>query len=153
MKRLAIALCLLVSCRSAPHAPNETLTLRARDASTHGEKLRYEPEPHKDTLGYWTNVDDWAEWPVKIDRSGTFEVHILQGCGAGQGGSEVQVSLGDDLLTFIVEDTGHFQNFKWRNVGRLTVDSPGRHELQVRPVKLASRAVMDLRQVRLVRID
>ena len=151
MKRLAIALCLLVGCQSVPHSLHDTVTLHARDATTHGEMLRYEPEPHKDTLGYWTNVNDWAAWPVEVKRAGTFEVHVLQGCGAGQGGSEVQVSLGDDSLTFIVEDTGHFQNFRWRDIGTLTIDKPGTYPLEVRPVKLASRAVMDLRQVRLVR--
>lgn len=152
----------MVSCQSASpvaaeqgvaqQQPDGGFTLHARDAVVHGETLRYEPQPHKNTLGYWTNPADWAEWPLRVTRPGTFEVHILQGCGQGQGGSEVRVSLAGDSLTFTVNDTGHFQNFKWRSVGEMVVQKPGRYSLDVRPVKLANQAVMDLREVRLVSI-
>jgi hypothetical protein len=134
----------------ALQGPDGSFTLDARDAVVHGQTLRYEPQPNKDTLGYWTDPSDWAEWPVAVEKAGKFEVHVLQGCGEGQGGSEVRVSLGDDSLTFTVEDTGHFQNFKWRKVGVLRAARKGRYALQVHPIRLASHAVMDLRGVRLV---
>ena len=35
----------------------------------------------------------------------------------GQGGSEVEVSVGGQTLTFTVEDTGGFQTFKARDIG------------------------------------
>ena len=152
MRLLVPVLFLWIGCQSHRAAPGEAITLHARDAVVHGEKLRYEPEPHKNTLGYWTNPADWAEWPVEIARPGTFEVHVLQGCGEGQGGSEVRVSLGGQSLTFTVQDTGHFQNFVWRHIGTLAIPKRGSYQLQVRPLTLASRAVMDLREVRLVRV-
>jgi hypothetical protein len=71
----------------------------------------------------------------------------LQGCGKGQGGSEVQVSIGGQSLTFTVEDTGHFQNFKSRMIGTMALDKAGRYTLAVRPKKKAAAAVMDLRSV------
>jgi hypothetical protein len=74
---------------------------------------------------------------------------VLQGCGKGQGGSEVELSSGGSSLRFTVEDTGGFQNFKARSVGTLKIDKPGRHTLEVRPVKKAAAAVMDLRSVSL----
>ena len=67
------------------------LTLPAHLAVTHGEKLRYEPQPHKSTVGYWTNPDDWVEWHVEVSRPGSYEVELLQGCGSNQGGSHVDV--------------------------------------------------------------
>lgn len=76
-------------------------------------------------------------------------MEILQGCGKGQGGSEVELSVGEQVLTFTVEDTGHFQNFKMREIGPLTFDKPGRYTLTVKPRKKAAAAVMDLREVTL----
>jgi hypothetical protein len=74
---------------------------------------------------------------------------VLQGCGKGQGGSEVELSVGEQTLTFQVEDTGHFQNFKAREIGALKLDKAGRYTLTVKPRKKAAGAVMDLRSVTL----
>jgi hypothetical protein len=130
-------------------AEDGSVTLPARHAAVHGEKLQYEPQPHKNTLGYWVNPEDWAEWHFETRKPGEFSVHILQGCGEGQGGSEVVFTAGEETLAFEVEDTGHFQDFRWRQVGKLLIEA-GRQVLTVRVQRLARNAVMDLRQVRLV---
>ena len=127
------------------------ITLPAHESVTHGKLLRYEPQPHKNTVGYWANEKDICEWHFYMDEVGTFDLHILQGCGKGQGGSKVEISIGDQSIEFIVEDTGHFQNFKDRRLGTLTLDHAGLHTLRVRPLSKAKNAVMDIRQVRLVR--
>jgi hypothetical protein len=53
------------------------------------------------------------------------------------------------VLKFVVEDTGHFQNFKPREIGTLSFEKAGRYTLEVRPRKKAAAAVMDLRAVTL----
>jgi hypothetical protein len=55
-----------------------------------------------------------------------------------------------DGFAFTVEDTGHFQNFKERSLGVVTLAAPRVHTLQIRPHKKAAAAVMDVRQVRLI---
>jgi arylsulfatase A len=125
------------------------VTLPARTAEVHGTQLRYEPSPHKNTLGYWVRAEDWASWEFTITRPGLFTIEILQGCGKGQGGSEVEVSVGGRSLRFTVEDTGHFQNFKARTIGTVALDKPGRYTLTVKPKKKAAAAVLDLRAVTL----
>lgn len=132
-----------------PQAKDGTITLPARTAEVHGTMLRFEPLPHKNTLGYWVNVDDWASWEFTVSEPGTFTVEVLQGCGKGQGGSDVNVQLGDRTLKFTVEDTGHFQNFKPRDIGTVKVDKPGRYTLAIKPVKKAANAIVDIRQVTL----
>ena len=72
---------------------------------------------------------------------------MLQGCGKGSGGAEVELAVGDRKLTFTVKDTGGFQNFEAREVGTLAIDKPGRHRLAVRARAKPGVAVMDLRQV------
>lgn len=127
------------------------VTLAAHDSITHGRLLRYEPQPHKNTVGYWADAKDTCQWHFYTDEAGSFDVHILQGCGKGQGGSNVEVAVGEEKIEFIVEDTGHFQNFKDRKIGKITLENPGLYTLRIRPVTKAKNAVMDVRQLRLVR--
>jgi len=132
-----------------PQAKDGAVVLPGRTAEVHGVQLRYEPLPHKNTLGFWTRAEDWASWEFTITKPGTFTVEVLQGCGKGQGGSDVELSVGEQKLTFQVEDTGHFQSFKARDIGALKLDKPGRYTLTVKPKKKAAAAVMDLRSVTL----
>lgn len=132
-----------------PQAKDGSVTLPARTATVHGVQLRYEPLPHKNTLGYWTRTEDHATWEFTLTTGGAFRVEVLQGCGKGQGGSDVEVSIGEQTLKFTVEDTGHFQNFKPREIGQFRLEKPGRYTLTVRPTKKAAAAVMDLREVTL----
>ncbi len=136
--------------RVVSQSKDRSIVLPAHDAVTHGKLLRYEPQPHKNTVGYWANEKDWCEWHFEVAEPGQFDVYILQGCGKGQGGSEVSVSIGDQSIEFVVEDTGHFQNFKDRKIGQLQIAKAGKHLLKVKPVKKAANAVMDVRQVKLV---
>ena len=133
-----------------PQAKNGRVVLRAKTAQVHGIQLRYEPLPHKNTLGYWTRKDDSATWEFTITKPGDFAVEVLQGCGKGSGGADVDVSVGSQTRTFTVEDTGGFQNFKPRTIGTVTIDKPGRHTLTVTPKTKPGVAVMDLRQVTLI---
>jgi arylsulfatase A-like enzyme len=133
-----------------PQAADDSVTMLARTADVHGEQLRYEPLPHKNTLGYWTNAGDWASFEFEIARPGAFDVELLYGCAPGSGGSAVEVTSGKSSATFAVEETGGFQDFRPQTIGRLTIDQPGRHTLEVRVKSKPGRAVMDLRQVRLV---
>jgi arylsulfatase A-like enzyme len=132
-----------------PQASDGVVSLPAKTAEIHGIQLRYEPLPHKNTLGFWTRKDDWASWEFEIAKPGKFTVEVLQGCGKGSGGSEVELSVDGETLTFTVEDTGGFQNFKPRDVGTVTLDKGGRHALQVKAKSKPGVAVMDLRQVKL----
>jgi arylsulfatase A-like enzyme len=71
-----------------PQADDGTVTLPARTADVHGVQLRYEPLPHKHTLGFWVRQDDWASWDFTIRRPGQFSLEVLQGCGKGQGAAK-----------------------------------------------------------------
>ena len=135
-----------------PATRNGFIRLLARDATVSGEKLCYEPQPEKDTLGYWVNAADRAWWDFRLNEPGRYRVTVLQGCGAGQGGSTVELNTGVAGLEFIVEETGHFQRFVPRAVG--TLDLPaGNVRLVVTPLEKKAAAVMDLRSVTLERID
>jgi arylsulfatase A-like enzyme len=136
--------------RPDEQAADGSITLSAATADVHGVMLRYEPLPHKDTLGFWVRQSDWASWNFIVDKPGSFEVEILQGCGDGSGGSEVAIDVDGQTLRTTVEETGGFQKFVARSIGRMKIDKPGEHVLSVKALSKPGPAVMDLRQVRLV---
>ena len=122
------------------------IRLHAADGQPHGDKLHYEPQPMKRTLGYWVNQGDWASWDFDVSKAGKYEVEVLQGCAGG--GSEVAVEVAGQKLTFTVENTGNFQHFIARTLGVVDL-ATGRQTLAVKPQSKKGGAVMDLRQVTL----
>ncbi|MGV3772286.1 MAG: GDSL-type esterase/lipase family protein [Verrucomicrobiales bacterium] len=136
---------------------NEPIALKASQATTHSVTMRYEPAENKNCLGYWVNTNDWAEWQYEVKTAGSYQVELLQGCGKGHGGSDVEVIVSSTPPTvmeaksfhFVVEDTGHFQNFIPRKLGTVDFPKPGLYNLAVKPRRKQGGAVMDIRQVNL----
>lgn len=145
------------ACEGTPpqQAADGVVTLHGRDATVLGTTLRYEPAAAKQTLGFWTRPTDAASWAFTVHRPGAFDIEVLQGCGTGSGGSEMAVAVDPDgpgggrRLSFTVEDTGGFQQFRPRIIGRVELDA-GAHALRVQPVRIAKGAACDIRQVRLL---
>ncbi len=129
--------------------PDGVLLLPAHRVVTHGRNVQYEPPAHKNTVGYWTILEDWVEWDVFIPKPGRYEVELLQGCGTGSGGSEVELSLAGSKLKFVVMETGGFQKFMARRLGVMEVKEAGRQAFTIRPLSKPGVAVMDVREVRL----
>lgn len=144
---------LLSEVSPTKQAVDGTVTLRCSQGRTEGEKLRFEPQPHKNTIGYWTIPTDSVTWPIQLSQPGEFNVGLLQGAGEN-GGGIARVSLLEngklvDSFEFTVEVTGHFQNFRWRHAGTLEATKPGCYSLMIQPVKIDDVALMDVRQVHL----
>ncbi|HEV7404040.1 MAG TPA: sulfatase-like hydrolase/transferase [Chthoniobacteraceae bacterium] len=127
------------------------LILHARDAVVAGSALRYEPQPPKNTLGFWKNVEDTASWTIDLPAGGKYAVEALVGCGTGSGGAQVEIGAGGEVLTFQVPETGHFQNFVPKAIGTLKLPA-GRSTVKVTPKTKPGAAVMDLRQLTLTRL-
>ncbi len=144
-----------VTFRPAPEgnpivpAANGEILLRSGDATTHSTTMRYEPAAIKNCLGYWVNPADWADWQFDVPRAGTYDVEVWQGCGKGNGGSDVAVDIGGKRFEFRVEETGHFQSFLPRALGRVRLTA-GAQTLAIKPQRKQGGAVMDIRQVRLI---
>jgi arylsulfatase A-like enzyme len=126
--------------------PTGDIRLHAKDARIHGDTLRYEPEPYKNVLGYWTNPGDWADWEFDVPKAGNYEIEIQQGCGDGCGGSEVRVEVGTAAFTFVVQETGHFQKMILRTIGEVELPE-GKATLALKPQTKPGPAVMDVRRV------
>jgi arylsulfatase A len=147
----ASSLCLAGGAAEIPLAneqkPDGRILLLATNAIVHGKNIRYEPQPHKNTIGYWTKADDWVSWDFKVNTPGKFDVTLTQACGKGSGGSEVTFTVGEQVITDIVPDTGAFTNWVQRRIGSFTFDKVGQYTIAVKPVKKPGLAVMDLRAI------
>lgn len=129
----------------------ETILLPAHAATIPSSKLlRYEPQIYKNTVGYWANETDTCQWQFHSPASRTYRVFLLQGCGKGQGGSEVAVEVDGQRLTFTTQETGHFQHFRRLDLGTITIKDEGTKTLKIIPLKKAHGAVMDVREVQLL---
>lgn len=134
-----------------PQGKDGVVTLAASTATVEGLQMRYEPQPHKNTLGYWVRLEDYAHWEFTISKSGRFKVVALVGCGTGQGGSLAGFALDDQKpLELKVPDTGGFQAFQPIELGEVLIEKAGLHKFTVKPILKAKAAVMDVREVRLI---
>ena len=124
-----------------------SITLLGKWAEVTGVQLRFEPLPHKNTLGFWSMKDDFATWDFTVTTPGKFDVTISQGCGKGSGGAEVEFTVGTQTLTHKVKDTGGWQKFEDVSIGQLTIDKAGRHTLKVAAKTKPGGAVMDLPKI------
>ncbi len=124
-----------------------SITLKAKDAITWSENMRYEPKAEKNCLGYWTSEDDLAEWEFEVTKPGRYKVTVTQGCGGGNQGSEVEVRHDEQTLKFTTQDTGGFQ--KWQDVspGEIEIKAAGKQRLQIDPVNKVKSAVLDVQKV------
>ena len=120
--------------------------LLAKQATAYGIKLRYEPQPHKNCLGYWVHPTDYAEWFIEVPQKGQYRLLLTQGCGKNEGGSAVDLLVGDSQVTFKVEETGGFQKWREREVGLVTL-AAGTYPVRLRPRNKTNVAVMDVQKL------
>ncbi len=135
-----------------PDKDSGMILLPAKYAATHGSKLRFEPQPHKNTVGYWSDEHDTVAWSFQCHEPGAYEIDILQGCGKGHGGSKVTLNIAEQSIDFVVEETGHFQNFIWRTLGSVSLKNCSPDDtssLRLTPQTKPGGAVMDVRAIRL----
>ena len=127
--------------------PDGSIVLLATNAITHGKTIRYEPQPHKNTIGFWTKAEDWVSWDFQVNAPGRFEVTLTQSCGKGSGGSEVSYSVANQSIKDIVPETGSFTTWTNRNIGTFMLSTAGTYTISVKPVTKPGLAVMDLRTI------
>ncbi|MEZ6057134.1 MAG: DUF5010 C-terminal domain-containing protein [Planctomycetaceae bacterium] len=140
------------ACEGTPPKQSDDgqVVMHSRDSTIRGTMLRYEPAEKKQTAGYWVVAGDAVTWEFSITKPGDYDIEVLQGCGTGQGGSEMRVTVDQQEQTFVVEETGHFQNFKPRIIGKVRLEVAGKHRLSIQPQRINKNAACDIRQVRLL---
>ena len=114
----------------------------------HGEAVRFQSPPHLDSLSNWTNEKDWVSFEFELTKTGNFDVELLYCCKEDDAGSRVEVNVGGQTLSQIVQATPP-RKFEPRVVGSVEFKQAGRQYLSIKPQSKPGKTVMDLRRVRL----
>lgn len=134
--------------RPNPPGKDGVIRVGASTARVEGAQLRFEPQPHKNTLGFWVRPADFATFEITVEKGGPHTLRVVQGCGKGSGGAKVAFDVAGATLEYTVEDTGGFQNWATREVGVVNL-KPGRATITVKPLTKPGVAVMDLQEMTL----
>jgi hypothetical protein len=137
---------LQVSQGTVVQTPGRALTLHARDAFTHGAKIRYESGGGKDNIGFWTDPADWVHWVLRVTEPGNFEVAITYACPNDSAGSEYTVEVAGKTLSGKVQGTGSWTQFQTEKLGTLELPAD-RHTLEVKAKNLVGEGVINLQSI------
>ncbi len=112
-------------------ASDGSVRLMASEADLHGS-LQYETGGGKDNLGYWTNPNDTASWPFRIDRPGKFKVIADL---AAEASGQFEVLAGDQKLSGTAPATKDYTKFRQVTLtGEMELSNAGSVTLTVKPV-------------------
>jgi len=132
----------------AKPAADGSLTLSARDATLHGSVLRYDGLPGRDSIGRWTQTEDWVSWPIRIPSNGKYQVEVTYGCAPGNGGT-YRVEVAGEKLDAESRETGGWFTRVTDIAGTIDVPATDDACVAVRCLKTkpGGHAVFDLHKV------
>ena len=122
------------------------IRLAAADAEIVGEEARLEGSDELN-IGFWTNVNDLAQWQVRVDRPGAFRVEVTYACAPDSGDSEYVVVLGNQAVVGKTEVTGSWRDYRTVSLGTVRLTEPGTVSAMVRGLRKPGLAVMNLRSI------
>jgi alpha-L-fucosidase len=99
-------------------------------------------------IGFWASPRATAEWSIRVDRPGDYEVQLVM---AAPGNSSFSIRVGDFTLPALPDATGSFTQFETRSLGRVALPA-GTTRLSIEPDPTKWRAI-NVRQVILTPLD
>ena len=125
------------------------IKLLAADADIKGSTAQLEARGGQPNIGFWSNRRDYVQWPVQVERPGTFDVELSYACEPGSEGNEFSVVAGDEKLTGKIAATRSWDNFTVTNLGTLKLDQTGSTVIAIKPANtpMTGAALMNLRSL------
>ena len=129
-------------------AADGSVTFLAIDAEVIARRAKLERKgqnPHN--IGYWTDVRDYVQWGVVLDKPGRYEVALEYSAAPNSGGSRFAIEVLGQSIESEIEATASFLDFKTITLGTVEVPKAGAGLVVVRPLTKPGVAVMDLRKI------
>jgi len=112
---------------------SKDLTLEATEAGLTGPRIRVEQKiPGQKNIGNWGRPEGEVRWKVQIGKAGAYTVTAVI---AARQASRLALEAGGRTVEADVPATGSWDSQKTIEMGRVTFDKPGVHELVLRPSK------------------
>ncbi len=132
-------------------AADGSISLEASEAVTRGG-LHYEAGDDRKSLGFWTNLDSSAEWTFQELGSGNYRAEVTYACENASAGSTVAVDAGSGRQSFTVSPTDGWGKFTTITLSPFALKA-GKNRVHVQALTIPHGAVMNLRSVKLTKID
>lgn len=126
-------------------------TLSPDEADLHGDQVNTETREGQPNIGFWDRADEWISWKVQFPQAGVFAVTTA--CATVHPESHLVVEIAGQTLTGKVAGTGAWEKFQALDLGRFEVKQPGTLELKVRPQSAQAWKPINLRALRLTRVQ
>jgi hypothetical protein len=126
-----------------------SFVLSAKQAKLLGTKAAYEEATN--SIGYWVDPADQVGWIIDIRERGTYTLSLTYACDQASEGSQVEISVAGESKLFNVTSTGSWQTFKEVALDTVSLVTPGLAQVRVSVRSMPKGAVMNLREIKLVR--
>ncbi len=113
----------------AEQADDGSVTLKAVDATLHGDQIQFENKAEEGNIGFWTEPDDYVTWKMEIDEPGTFGVRVSY---AGEGKMGCALTVNGEKLQGEMEATGSYEKFTSADLGTLDINEAGKYTVTVK---------------------
>ena len=107
--------------------------------------------PLRSCTAHWGRKEDSVRWAIEVVKKGTYEVTLRYGCSREDAGSNFLVTVGKARLRGVVEAPAGSRVVETRRLGRLRL-TPGPAFLEIKPVTLVGRELMNLHNIWLRRL-
>jgi mono/diheme cytochrome c family protein len=128
---------------------NGEIVLPASKATVFGRRLAYRPTLN--VLAPWTVAEDIAEWQVKVEKTGTYDVTVNLAADDKSAGDFYIVETEGSRTRGVVPDSGGYDHFKEQASGSITLRA-GVNRVFLRPDGPLKQELADVRGLRLIPI-
>jgi hypothetical protein len=123
--------------------------LKAQAARVVGTTLKVENTWGVPNLGYWSRVQDKAEWRIDVRQPGTYRVEIDFSCAIGSEGGEFELWFGPLPVVFRPFSTGGWGDFTAAKLGVVELPEAGPLTVRAGTTRVIRAGILNLREVRL----
>ena len=128
----------------------ETAELTGRLQLETGTLVRDGVEEPRTNVGYWTEEEDTVSWSVRVEPGQRYRLEVDLGCEPGSEGGILSVHVGSASLDHRVDDpTESWHDYRIDSIGELTAGESADVTVTVRCERIARKALVNLRWIRL----
>jgi hypothetical protein len=105
----------------------------------------------KDKPAYLLGRSGYLLWKLHATTPGTYRVIVRFGCPASDSGSTVDVLVGDQKLSFVVEPTERWDGGREARLGDIRIDQPGEYLAIITAQKIAKDIALNVVELKIRR--
>lgn len=107
----------------------------------------------KPVIYSWTALTGTATWNLRVKQPGKYKVILRAACTDESAGSKIAVTAGKSTLTGVVKSTdNNWSAYRDWDLGTVNLATAGVNAITIKPLTKPGLGVMNLQEVRLVRV-